>query len=93
MKLTPKGLNVRTADKPVLVNVTWAHTFFGFFETFCEYAPRTKPHKSRHRPTASGRLLVAGRPWAANLWTATSGRRTVGDGRGLVSRQRPGPDR
>jgi hypothetical protein len=33
-RLTPKGLNVCTADKPVLVNVTWAHTIFGFFETF-----------------------------------------------------------
>jgi hypothetical protein len=40
--LTPKGLNVRTADKPVLVSVTWAHTIFGFFETFCEHASRTK---------------------------------------------------
>jgi hypothetical protein len=40
--LTPKGLNVRTANKPVLVGVTWAHTIFGFFETFCEHASRTK---------------------------------------------------
>jgi hypothetical protein len=28
--LTPKGLNVRPADKPVLVCVTWAHTIFCF---------------------------------------------------------------
>jgi hypothetical protein len=40
--LTPKGLNVRMVDKPVLVNVTWAHSFFRFFETFCEHVPRNK---------------------------------------------------
>jgi hypothetical protein len=32
--LTSKGLNVRTADKPVLVCVISAHTIFRFFETF-----------------------------------------------------------
>jgi hypothetical protein len=42
--LTPKGLNVRTADKPVLVSVIWAHTIFRFFETFCEHASRSKLH-------------------------------------------------
>jgi hypothetical protein len=40
--LTPKGLNVRTADKPVLVCVTWAHTIFRFFETFFEHASHSK---------------------------------------------------
>jgi hypothetical protein len=40
--LTPKGLNVRTADKPVLVCVTWAHTIFWFFETFFEHASHSK---------------------------------------------------
>jgi hypothetical protein len=40
--LTPKGLNVRTVDKPVLVSVTWAHTIFGFFETFCERVSHSK---------------------------------------------------
>jgi hypothetical protein len=40
--LTPKGPNVRTADKPVLVTVTWAHTIFRFFETFCEDASHRK---------------------------------------------------
>jgi hypothetical protein len=40
--LTPKGLNVRMADKPVLVSVTWAHTIFRFFETFCEDVSRNK---------------------------------------------------
>jgi hypothetical protein len=42
--LTPKGLNVRTADKPVLVYVTWAHTIFRFFETFSEHASCSKLH-------------------------------------------------
>jgi hypothetical protein len=32
--LTPKGLNVRMADKPVLVCVTWAHTIFRFLKLF-----------------------------------------------------------
>jgi hypothetical protein len=40
--LTPKGLNVRTADKPVLVCVTSAHTIFRFLETFCEHASCSK---------------------------------------------------
>jgi hypothetical protein len=39
--LTSKGLNVHTADKPVLVSVTWAHTIFRFFETFCKDASRS----------------------------------------------------
>jgi hypothetical protein len=42
LQLSPKGPNVRTADKPVLVNVTWAHTIFRFFETFCEDVSRYK---------------------------------------------------
>jgi hypothetical protein len=46
--LTPKGLNVRTADKLVLVSVTWAHTIFGFFETFCEHASRTKLRRKKN---------------------------------------------
>jgi hypothetical protein len=29
-------------SKPVLVSVTWAHTIFRFFETFCEDASRNK---------------------------------------------------
>jgi hypothetical protein len=36
MYLTPKGPNVRTVDKPILVSVTWAHTIFRFLETFCK---------------------------------------------------------
>jgi hypothetical protein len=32
--LTPKGLNVRTANKLVLVSVTWAHTIFGYLKLF-----------------------------------------------------------
>jgi hypothetical protein len=40
--LTPKGLNVCTADKPVLVSVTRAHTIFRFLETFCEDASCSK---------------------------------------------------
>jgi hypothetical protein len=40
--LTPKGLNVRTTDKPVLVCVISVHTILRFFETFCEHALRSK---------------------------------------------------
>jgi hypothetical protein len=32
--LTPKGLNVRTANKLVLVSVTCAHTIFRFLKLF-----------------------------------------------------------
>jgi hypothetical protein len=41
--------------------------------------------RCRYRLVASGQPLVAGRPWAANLWTATSGR-------GPVARPRLGPN-
>jgi hypothetical protein len=47
--LTPKGPNVHMADKPVLVNVTWAHTIFRFFETFFEDASRRKLHGKKNR--------------------------------------------
>ena len=40
--LIPKEPNVLTADKSVLVTVTWAHTILNFFETFCEDASRRK---------------------------------------------------
>jgi hypothetical protein len=40
--LTPKGVNVRTADKPVLGSVTKSHTIFRFLKTFFEDAPRSK---------------------------------------------------
>jgi hypothetical protein len=39
--LIPKGPNVRMADKPVLVSVTWAHN------TFCEDASRHKLHRKK----------------------------------------------
>jgi hypothetical protein len=42
LSLTPKGLNVRTVDKPVLVCVTWAQPIFRFFEFFCEHVSRNK---------------------------------------------------
>jgi hypothetical protein len=42
MLLTPKGPNVSTVDKPVLVNVTWAHTIFRFLDFFCEDASCSK---------------------------------------------------
>jgi hypothetical protein len=45
--LNPKGVNVRTTDKPILVSVTWAHTIFGFFETCCEHASRSKLRKKK----------------------------------------------
>jgi hypothetical protein len=32
--LTPKGPNVRTANKPVLVSITLAHTIFRFLQLF-----------------------------------------------------------
>jgi hypothetical protein len=40
--LTPKGPNVYTTDKLVLVSVTWACTIFRYFETFCKDASRSK---------------------------------------------------
>ena len=40
--LIPKRPNVYTVDKPVLVSVTWAHTIFRFFDTFCEEASLRK---------------------------------------------------
>jgi hypothetical protein len=67
--LTPKGLNVRTADKPVLVCVTWAHTIFWFFETFFEYASFNKLHgkKKTHfldlRIKSYGCLKSQGKVW------------------------------
>jgi hypothetical protein len=48
MSLTPKGLNVYTVDKLVLVSVTWAHTIFWFFETFCEHASRSELHGKKN---------------------------------------------
>jgi hypothetical protein len=32
--LTPKGLNVCMADKPVLGSATWSHTIFRFLKLF-----------------------------------------------------------
>jgi hypothetical protein len=37
------------ADKPVLVSVTWAHTIFRFFETFCKDASRSKLRGKKNR--------------------------------------------
>jgi hypothetical protein len=45
--LTPKGPNVHMVDKPVLVSVTWAHTIFRNFETFCEDASYSKLHRGK----------------------------------------------
>jgi hypothetical protein len=37
------------------------------------------PHRSKRRPAAGGRPLVAGQPSAADFRTATTGRRTADD--------------
>jgi hypothetical protein len=68
--LTPKGLNVRTADKPVLVSVTWAHTIFRFFETFCEYAPCNKLRGKTE--------IVFFGPTDQKLWVFEVSRRSLG---------------
>jgi hypothetical protein len=68
--LTPEGLNVRTVDKPVLVSVTWVHTIFRFFETFCKHASRNKLRgkKKTHfldlRIKSHGCLKFQGEVWA-----------------------------
>jgi hypothetical protein len=68
--LTPKGLNVRTTDKLVLVCVTSAHTIFRFFETFREHASHSKLRgiKKMHfldlRIKSYGCLKFQGEVWA-----------------------------
>jgi hypothetical protein len=49
VELTPKGPNVRTVDKPVLVSVTWGHTIFRFLEYFCEDVSCSKLRGKKNR--------------------------------------------
>jgi hypothetical protein len=58
--LIPKGPNVRTADKPILVSVTWAHTIFRFFETFFEDASCHKLRGKKNRIFWTYRSKVMG---------------------------------
>jgi hypothetical protein len=68
--LTPKRPNVCTPDKPVLVNVTWAHTIFIIFETFCEDMSHIKLRGEKKsyfldlRIKSSGCLKFWGEVWA-----------------------------
>jgi hypothetical protein len=68
--LTPKGLNVRTADKLVLVSVTWAHTIFRFFETFCEDA-------SHNKLRGKNKIVFFG-PTDQKLWVFEVSKRSLG---------------
>jgi hypothetical protein len=68
--LTPKGLNVRTADKPVLVSVTWAHTIFIFFETFRADATYSKLRVKK-------KFIFFG-PTDQKLWVFEVSRRSLG---------------
>jgi hypothetical protein len=52
-QLTPKRLNVRGVTKPILGSVTWSHTIFRFFETFCEDA-------SHHKLRVSTNFIIFG---------------------------------
>jgi hypothetical protein len=58
------------ADKPVLVSVTSAHTIFGFFETFCEHASRTKLR-------GKTKIVFFG-PRDQKLWVFEVSRRSLG---------------
>jgi hypothetical protein len=49
LSLIPKGPNVHMADKPVLVNVTWAHTIFRNLETFSEDVSCSKLRGKKNR--------------------------------------------
>jgi hypothetical protein len=69
--LTPKGLNVRGVTKPVLGSVTWSHTIFRFFETFCEDA-------SRHKHRMSTNFIIFG-PTDQKLWMFEAFRRSPGN--------------
>jgi hypothetical protein len=68
--LTPKELNVRTADKPVLGNITLSHFIFRFFETFCEHAPQNKL-------CGSTNFMIFG-PTDQKLWMFESFKRSLG---------------
>jgi hypothetical protein len=69
VELTPKGPNVRTADKPLLVSVTWAHTIFWFFETFV---------KMRLAISFTGKKILFFRPVDQKLWMFEVLRRSMG---------------
>jgi hypothetical protein len=70
LDLTPKGPNVRTADKPVLVSVTWAHTIFRFFRFFVKmrlgisFAGKKKSYFLDLWIKSYGRLKFWGEVWA-----------------------------
>jgi hypothetical protein len=70
----PKGPNVRTADTPVLISVTWAHTIFRFFETFFEDMSRRKLHGKKKsyfldlRIKSYGYLKFLGEVWAGRAY-------------------------
>jgi hypothetical protein len=66
---TPKGLNVRTVDKPVLGNITWSQTYL-FFEMFCEHALLNKLHGRSN--------FIFFRPTDQKLWVFENFRRSLG---------------
>jgi hypothetical protein len=70
MHLTPKGLNVRGVTKPVLDSVTWSHTIFRFFETFCEDASCCKLRISTN--------FIIFEPTDQKLWMFKVFRRSMG---------------
>jgi hypothetical protein len=70
MSLTPKGLNVHGVTKPILGSVTWSHTIFIFFETFCEDV-------SRHKLHVSPNFIIFG-PTDQKLWIFEVFRRSPG---------------
>jgi hypothetical protein len=70
INLIPKGLNVRTAHKPIFGSITSSHFIFRFFGTFYEHAPQNKL-------CGSINFIIFG-PMDQKLWMCENSMRSLG---------------